>query len=80
MNLGFYKKLNRDIIEIEPQSATVNWAEGTVAHPLGKVSVSWKIKGNRLLLNYTTPKDAKVIVKPKGRLGNLELWVNGELK
>jgi len=80
VNLGFYKKLNRDVIEIEPQSATVNWAEGSVAHPLGKVSVSWKIIGNRLLLNYTVPKDAKVIVKPKGRLDELELWVNGELR
>ncbi len=80
VNLGFYKKLNRDVIEIEPQSATVNWTEGSVAHPQGTVFVSWRIMGNRLLLNYTVPKDAKVIVKPKGRLGELELWVNGELK
>jgi len=40
VNLGSYKKLNRDVIEIEPQSVTVNWAEGSVAHPLGKVFVS----------------------------------------
>ena len=79
VNLGFYKKLNRDVIEIEPQSATVNWAEGSVAHPLGKVSVSWKIIGSRLVLDYTAPKGANVIVKPKGRLGDLELWVNGNL-
>ena len=80
VNLGFYKKLNRDIIEIEPQSTTVNWVEGAVAHPLGKVTVSWKIIGNRLVLDYTAPTNAKVIVKPKGRLGELELWVNGQLR
>ncbi len=80
VNLGFYKKMNREVIEIAPQSATVNWVEGSVAHPLGKVSVSWKIVRNRLLLDYTAPKDAPVIVKPKGRLGKLELWVNGKMQ
>ncbi len=78
VNLGFYKELDRNIIEIEPQSATITWAKGTVAHPLGKVDVSWKIVGNRLILNYSAPKDAKVKVAPKGKLANLSLWVNGK--
>ena len=80
VNLGFYKKLDRNVIEIEPQSATVSWAEGSVSHPLGKVDVSWKVIGNKLALTYKAPEGAKVVVNPKGRLAELELWVNGSLQ
>ncbi|MEE9432251.1 MAG: trehalase family glycosidase, partial [Melioribacteraceae bacterium] len=76
VNLGFHKKLNPNVIEIEPQSETVDWAEGTVVHPAGKVFVSWKIVGNKLKLNYDAPKNTKVIVRPKGRLAKLKLVLN----
>jgi len=64
-----------DKITIAPQSETIDWAEGTVPHPLGEVYVHWQVKGDRLFLTYDAPKGAKVEVKPRGRLGKLELVV-----
>ncbi len=73
VNLGFQTPFDPNRIEIMPQSATLEWAEGTVAHPLGPVYVKWEIDGELLRLNYKAPKGALVKVSPKGRLGKLKL-------
>ncbi|WP_282781797.1 MGH1-like glycoside hydrolase domain-containing protein [Phaeodactylibacter xiamenensis] len=76
VNLGFNKVLDRDEILIAPQSAHLNWAEGTVAHPAGPVKVRWAIKGDQLWLSYEAPKGVSVKVAPKGRLAGFDLKVN----
>lgn len=73
VNLGFNKPLNPNVVEICPQSATLNWAEGTVAHPTGPVRVKWEVRGGQLWLEYDAPEGVEVKVAPKGRLAQLEL-------
>ncbi len=77
VHLGFQNKFDRNVIVIAPQSATLSWAKGIVPHPLGLVKVEWKIEGEHLFLEYAAPSGAKVIVKPRGRLAQKTLWVNG---
>lgn len=73
VNLGFPSPFDPNHIEIMPQSATLEWAEGTVTHPLGAVYVKWKIDGDLLWLSYKAPEGASVKVSPRGRLGKLKL-------
>lgn len=73
VNLGFNKAFDPDIIEIMPQSSSLSWAEGTVVHPKGPVHVRWEVRGKQLWVQYHAPKGIRVIVNPKGRLGELEL-------
>lgn len=79
VNLGFFKDFNPSLIEIQPQSETLTWAKGKVVHPLGTVEVDWKIEGENLLLNYKVPEGAKILVRPKGKLGKLNLIINGKM-
>ncbi len=76
--LGYPDPVDYDKITIAPQAESIDWAEGTVPHPLGPVKVSWKVNGNKLLLNYELPERVECEVKPRGRLAEKELWVNGE--
>ncbi|MEM7573068.1 MAG: hypothetical protein AAF433_09215 [Bacteroidota bacterium] len=76
VNLGFYQPWQRELIEISPQSASLSWAAGEVMHPLGKVELRWEVRGEQLWLWYSAPEGAEVVVKPRGRLGELELVLN----
>lgn len=71
--LGFPGTASPDTIHIQPQSENIQWAKGTVPHPAGDVWVSWKIEGNKLLLDYKAPQGVPVKVKPRGRLAGLDL-------
>ncbi len=73
VQMGYPQMMDMEKITIAPQSETIDWAEGTVPHPLGEVYVHWQVKGDKLFLTYDAPKGAKVEVKPRGRLGELEL-------
>ncbi len=75
VQLGFPQAYNPNTIVIAPQSETINWAKGTVPHPTGLVTVEWEVKGDKLFLEYNTPEGVHVEVKPRGRLGELELVV-----
>jgi alpha-L-rhamnosidase len=76
VNLGFPLQLSPDTIYIMPQSETLQWARGTVPHPAGDISVSWRIAGDNLFLLYQTPPDIPVVVKPRGRLSRYKLIIN----
>lgn len=76
VQMGFPEPFNSDTIVISPQSDSIDWAEGTVPHPKGEVYVHWQVKGDNLFLKYSAPKDMKVEIKPRGRLGELHLIVN----
>ncbi len=78
VSLGFHKSFNRNEITISPQSETLSWAKGVVPHPLGPVSVEWRLAGDRLLLNYDAAAGVRVRVCPRGRLAEKTLWVNGK--
>lgn len=73
VQMGFPQPLPANKIVIAPQSETINWAKGTVPHPLGLVSVEWEVKGDLLFLHYDAPPGVKVEVKPRGRLAKLQL-------
>lgn len=77
VQLGFPELTDLTRITIAPESATLTWAKGTVPHPLGKVSVDWKIDGNKLILNYQAPAGVEVGITPKGRLAELKLIAKG---
>ncbi|GJM64323.1 trehalase family glycosidase [Persicobacter diffluens] len=76
VNLGFNKPFDRNIIEIMPQSSYLDWAKGTVMHPLGPVEVSWEVHEDKLYVDYRAPKGAKVFITPRGRLSDLKLIIN----
>jgi len=78
VRLGFPENPNPNEIVIAPEAETITWARGKVPHPLGVVSVDWKIDGNKFLLNYDAPRGARVRVAPQGKLAHLEVWVNGK--
>ncbi len=73
VNLGWYQEMDAEEITIAPQSAYLEWAKGTVMHPLGAISVSWRVEKKELHLTYKAPKGIQVRVVPKGRLGMLPL-------
>ncbi len=75
VQLGWYQNLDREIIQISPQSSHLEWAKGTVMHPAGPVTVSWTVVNDELHLRYNAPKGKKVNITPKGRLGKLSLKV-----
>ena len=75
VQMGFPQRFDARKIIIAPQSETINWAKGTVPHPLGEVRVEWEGKGDKLLLSYQAPQGVEVEVKPKGRLAKLELKI-----
>jgi hypothetical protein len=61
---------------IMPQAETVNWARGTVPHPLGLIYTFWQVKGDVLFLNYRVPEGVNVTVQPRGRLAGMKLVIN----
>ena len=78
VNLGWPHPVQWDEVTIAPQSASIDWVEGTVPHPKGPIHVTWEVNGEQLFLTYNAPKDVKVTVSPRGRLSQLNLWVNGK--
>lgn len=80
VQLGFPEAYDPDTIIIAPQSETLDWAKGAVPHPQGVVSVSWRISGDNLYLDYISPADVPVRIEPKGRLSNYRLVLNGILQ
>ncbi len=79
VDLGFPDTVSPDTIYIQPQGETIQWAKGTVPHPLGDVEVNWKVEGNQLYLDYKAPPGIPVIVKPRGRLSRLHLVLQSAL-
>lgn len=80
VDLGWPHPSDPEKIVIAPQSATVNWAEGIVPHPSGPIRIKWEVRGNHLWLECEVPDGIDWEVSPKGRLAELELWVNGKRK
>lgn len=78
VNLGWPQPADPDQLIIAPQTTSINWGKGTVPHPRGTVHISWEIKGDQLWLECEAPEGVNWKVQPKGRLAELELWVNGE--
>ncbi|MCB0630436.1 MAG: alpha-L-rhamnosidase N-terminal domain-containing protein [Saprospiraceae bacterium] len=77
VDLGWPHPSDPDQLIIAPQTASINWAKGTVPHPRGEIHVSWEIRGNHLWMECEVPQGINWEVAPKGRLADLELWVNG---
>lgn len=80
VDLGWPHPSDPDKIVIAPQSATVDWAKGTIPHARGPIHIKWEVRGNHLWLECEVPEGINWEVAPKGRLGEMELWVNGEKK
>ena len=76
VQLGYPEIFDPETIVIAPQSESLDWAKGTVAHPKGLVSVYWRVGGNNLYLDYTAPEGVPVKVQPRGRLAELNLILN----
>lgn len=78
VNLGFHKEFDRDKIIISPQTSTLSWARGRVPHPAGIINVDWRIDGDQLFIDYQCENEVDIIIKPRGRLADLNLWINGQ--
>lgn len=75
----YFLDMNPDdeVLTIAPQSEILNHAEGAVPRPEGLVHVKWKIEGDILFFDVKAPEGVKWEVKPRGRLAEKELVVNG---
>jgi len=63
-----------DRILVQPQSDNLQWARGTVPHPLGPVCVDWRIEESTLSVKIVKPREGvEVEFKPLGRLAKLNL-------
>ena len=80
VKLGWPEPVAMDTLSIEPQAATISWAEGTVPHPAGPVHVRWEKKADCLWVAVRAPDGLPVRVRPRGPLADLPLFVNGELQ
>ncbi|WP_116105305.1 alpha-L-rhamnosidase C-terminal domain-containing protein [Lewinella sp. IMCC34191] len=78
VKLGWPNPVPMDSILIEPQAETLDWAEGTVPHPAGLVHVRWELRGDLLWVEVDGPEGVPISVRPRGRLGEATLWVNGQ--
>jgi alpha-L-rhamnosidase len=77
VELGFPIPADTRHVTIAPQSESITWASGKVPHPKGVIEVDWKIVGNNLFIHCNVPEDVSFDVKPRGRLAEYDLWVNG---
>ena len=77
VQLGFPDAAELPRVTIAPQAESLEWARGVVPHPRGRVAVSWRIEGPRLVLDCSVPAGVQYSVRPRGRLATLELWLNG---
>ena len=73
VKLGFNHPVDRQLVEISPQSETLAWARGTVPHPAGVVGVDWRVTGDRLVMEVTLPEGVDYQVRPRGRLAGFTL-------
>ncbi len=78
IRLGFPDRPSGQLLEITPESETLDWAEGAAPWKEGTLEVRWRIAGGRLDLRLSKPRDLSVRICPRGRLAKLALWVNGE--
>jgi len=56
-------------VRIEPHPSGLTWAKGTIATPLGPVSVHWQDKHEQLVISYETPEACQgvTVAVPKAR-------------
>ena len=64
--------------EISPRLNNLTFARGTVATIHGPITVSWKIVGDSLQVNYSAPASVSVAFKRNDSHQNLKLVVNGK--
>jgi hypothetical protein len=77
VDLGWLHPASPGEVIIAPQAVAIDWAKGKVPHPKGTIDVAWEVRGNHLWVECSVPEGVKWSVRPKGRLGELDLWVNG---
>ena len=65
VRLGFPEQADLDQVEIRPVSSTLNWAEGAVPHPKGRVEVRWRVQGSALLCEVEVPEGVSFKVAPE---------------
>lgn len=73
VRMGFDNENEVKTILVSPCAASLDWAKGTVPHPLGDVFVEWRRTGDRLSVTVKAPPGVPVKVVPAGPLANLKL-------
>ncbi len=63
-------------VHVAPETSGITWAEGTVPHPAGLVTVRWDARGAVLTVDVQAPDGVEVDVAPRGELAELELRSN----
>ncbi len=80
VDLGWLRGGNPDQLVFAPLTESVDWAKGIIPHEKGPISIAWKIIGKVLWVEIDSPEGIDWTYKPRGRLGDLDLWVNGEMR
>lgn len=78
VRMGFPDAATPDDVLIAPQADSLEWARGSVPHPLGDIGVDWAVRGDCLYLSYCAPRGVRVRVAPVGRLGAMKRIVTAE--
>jgi hypothetical protein len=64
-------------VRLSPRLSGLTWARGATATVRGPVSVSWRLEGTALEVNYTAPAGTKVEFKKNDSHRGLTVTVNG---
>lgn len=73
-----FSEFDPDDLVVAPLSESLEKAEGTVPLPQGNLHISWHIVGDILFVDVDAPEQITWRVKPRGRLAEKKLIVNGE--
>jgi len=65
-------------VQISPRLNGLTWARGTTATARGPVSVSWKLAGEKLEVQYSAPPGVQVAFRRNETHERLEVVVNGK--
>ena len=66
-----------ETIQISPRLNGLTWAKGTVATVKGPVSVSWRLKDQKLEVQYKAPAGTKIDFVKNDTLKDLKIVLNG---
>ncbi len=60
LGVSFPRPGNVNVVRVDPQPGSLQWARGVFPHPAGPIHVAWKRKDGRLLLDVQLPEGVEL--------------------
>lgn len=75
-DFGFPELSSPDTVIFKPQASGIEWARGSVPHPLGVIHIDWELEGDTLFYNCEVPEGLEWKVEPRGAFEDKVVIVN----